>query len=496
MTGAQRIARASDASDGHGRKKDRGKETGISKRPFDQRRMTPDAAVVAGCAKAMIVPPLGAPVHGWGARSDQTSTGRHNTLQAVALALGPASGDRATAVIVSTDIGLWPSAIAERVRASISARTGLDAESIQLAASHTHSSVMMDDATIATWEVHGLAAQARSAVEEAVIDAATRAVHSVEPARVRSVRRACGIARSRRQNVAGRILVGVADAVPDAYLDMISVDTLVGRPMASIVVYGAHPTILAWGSLDWSPDYVGMLRQLVEREIGGMCLFLQGCGGDRAPASSLSNRSEDADSVGRALAFAAIAAAAEGRDLALQPTFVRAVESGAPLAVNETALADPRRVRVDSRSYPFELSLGDHEPGRAGRRVAAARDSLAAGEAGASVEVARALIELDIAERFDRGGPGRLSVGVVRVGELVLLFWPGELSGAYERAFQGHNASHVVTVTNANDNVNYLPTAEQFSEGGYEVDASPFTARTEAEAVTQVHHLLRNFGPE
>ena len=63
-----------------------------------------------------------------------------------------------------------------------------------------------------------------------------------------------------------------------------------------------------------------------------------------------------------------------------------------------------------------------------------------------------------------------MPVDVVDVGQLALVFWPGELAGAYEQLCQAGADRHVVLITNANDYVNYLPAPHQFAEGGYEVD--------------------------
>ena len=162
------------------------------------------------------------------------------------------------------------------------------------------------------------------------MEAAARAVSDLRPARLEVVRRCCPVTRSRRQVAYGRRLVGVAGAVEDAFLDVISVDEPDGSPIASVVTYGSHPTVLAWASLVFSPDYVGALREVVEQAVGGPCLFLQGCGADRAPARSFSNNVDDADMVGRAIGYAAVAAVLERREASLEHRLVRPLESGSP----------------------------------------------------------------------------------------------------------------------------------------------------------------------
>jgi hypothetical protein len=460
--------------------------------PCDVRRATPPLAVRAGVARGLVEPAGGTPVGGWGARLVHDSVGRHSELTVTALALANASGESAdgSVLIVAADIVLWPGNVASRVRDAIADRTGVAPEAIQLTASHTHSSVMMDDATIATWEHDGACAAARELVERAALNTAVHALANLRPAALTAVRRPSAVTRTRRQWIDGRLLVGVGSPVEDAFLDVVAVEGSDGNPLASIVVHGSHPTILSWGSLLFSPDYVGALRAVVEGELGSPCLFLQGCGADRAPARSFSNSVADAEAVGRALGHGAVAAVLEQREASLAIRHVRTLESGAALAIEEAERPVPQPASVRARKRAVAMPLRERNLDAARLRLSRARAAVDAGEAGASVEAARALIEHDIAERFPHGEEASIPVGVVDVGPLAFVFWPGELSGAYEALCQVSDR-HGILITNANDYVNYLPTREQFAEGGYEVDASPFAASAPDRFVAAVRTILQ-----
>jgi len=344
----------------------------------------------------------------------------------------------------------------------------------------------MDDETMAAWEHEGACGQARGRLEQCAVDVAVGAVTNLRPARIRAARRTCAIARSRRQREQGHLLVGVADPEMDALLDVVSVTTDTDESIATIVVYGCHPTVLAWESLLFSPDYVGALRRVVEMEYGAPCLFLQGCGADRGPTRSFSNVVEDADAVGRAIGYAAVAAALEAEELSLEVHFRRMLPSGAPLAINEILPPEalPASVRCAQAEIALPLRPRDAEATRV--RVERAHENVKRGIADASVELARALIQDSIVQRFPAGAEARVPVDLLAVGPIAFVFWPGELSGAYESLIQKVTSQHIIVVTNANDYVNYLPTPEQFSEGGYEVESSPF-APTAGDAL--VHSL-------
>ena len=83
-----------------------------------------------------------------------------------------------------------------------------------------------------------------------------------------------------------------------------------GGAIADVVNYACHPTTLAWDNTLISPDYVGAMRETVERHSGAPCLFLQGASGDLGPREGFVGDPAVADRNGRQLAFAALAALA------------------------------------------------------------------------------------------------------------------------------------------------------------------------------------------
>ncbi len=74
----------------------------------------------------------------------------------------------------------------------------------------------------------------------------------------------------------------------------------------------------------------------------------------------------------------------------------------------------------------------------------------------------------------DGGGPESVSVGlqVIRIGDVVLVTHPGEAFCEYGLAFRKMTSHAVLPVAYANGNIGYIPTAEAYKEGGYEVDGA------------------------
>src|SRR6185437_3271378 len=83
-----------------------------------------------------------------------------------------------------------------------------------------------------------------------------------------------------------------------------------GRPLATLVNYACHPTTLAWENTLLSPDYVGAMRETVERDLGVPAVFAQGASGDLGPRHGFVGDTAIADQNGRQLGYAALSALA------------------------------------------------------------------------------------------------------------------------------------------------------------------------------------------
>ena len=69
----------------------------------------------------------------------------------------------------------------------------------------------------------------------------------------------------------------------DRELLVLRVEDHEGKPIAHAVNFAAHPTMTDVKVRKFSADYPGALADLVEKETGAPCLFLQGAAGDLSP---------------------------------------------------------------------------------------------------------------------------------------------------------------------------------------------------------------------
>src|SRR5207247_6563293 len=66
----------------------------------------------------------------------------------------------------------------------------------------------------------------------------------------------------------------------DRELAVMRIDAVTGGPLALLVNFSAHPTMIKAGELKFSADYVGSMREVVEQELGARMIFMQGAAGD------------------------------------------------------------------------------------------------------------------------------------------------------------------------------------------------------------------------
>jgi hypothetical protein len=78
--------------------------------------------------------------------------------------------------------------------------------------------------------------------------------------------------------------------------------------LGSIVNYACHPTTLAWENTLISPDYIGAMREIIERDTGAPSVFLQGASGELGPREGFVGDTAVADRNGRELGYAALSA--------------------------------------------------------------------------------------------------------------------------------------------------------------------------------------------
>src|SRR5439155_7400089 len=138
---------------------------------------------------------------------------------------------------------------------------------------------------------------------------------------------------------------------------VIRIDSAEGRPIAILVNFAAHPTILAWENRLISPDYPGTVRRTAENLAGGIGFFLQGAAGNQDTIRDFSGSVEDTRWIGRQIGLEAVRVA---NLIETQPTkmeITRHVESSWTMGVAERIPEQkvPDRVRCISRTVTLPV---------------------------------------------------------------------------------------------------------------------------------------------
>ena len=75
----------------------------------------------------------------------------------------------------------------------------------------------------------------------------------------------------------------IADHPTDTSVGVIRVDDLEGNAIATLFRYSCHPVVVGGRSTVLSADFPGPARAIIGKTIGGVVLFMQGCGGNLNP---------------------------------------------------------------------------------------------------------------------------------------------------------------------------------------------------------------------
>ncbi len=427
---------------------------------------------LAGVAVIDATPPAGSRLTGFVART-APSTGFYLPLRGVVTALTDReSGGRA--VIVSLEwLGFYDRT--DRVRALISAATGVATDHILLCGTHTHGGPAVHTHVAGDcWEppdeVFLTATFAKLAA------AAQAAFANQEPVALRSVAGVCGFAYSRRRpdGRGGVEWMPTLNAPHDHSVPALLFERADGKLKHVLFSYACHPTG-GGGKLEAGGDYAGFAMVELEKALGCTAGFLLGCAGDQKPYAP--------DPASPAFPTYSVEALREfGRQLAA--SVGRAISADAGVRVTGALRVQSRRLRLCTAVLP----RGDY---------AAMLD--------AEQPFFRRWAEINLAY-LDRGErpPVELpfELQTVEFGRsLVLVTMAAEMSVEYGlrlvREWGGHYG-RVWPVAYANEILGYVPSERQIPEGGYEVIGSqmfmgrtgPFESGTEERIFAALRAML------
>ncbi|MGH2405736.1 MAG: hypothetical protein ACRDGN_14935 [bacterium] len=370
----------------------------------------PSVGLRAGVAARDITPPLGIPLAGWNRKRVASQMHRPLEVRALVFAGADQAGAEVRGALVTLDVlGLDAGWVAS-FRQRVGAHAGIPAGHILVAASHTHSG---PPTALSMPEVGPPPPGLHELLADRAVAAVEHAAESLREVRVAFGRGRVEFAVNRRLLDADGRVYWPPRANPDGPVDhevaIVRLDA--GEtPLAILFAYACHPT--AGGPSIWiGPDYPGPARQTVEAALSGTALFVLGNCGDVRSKLTLP----------------------DGR-FNWQTTLEDVDTLGQRLGeavVTVSRAADPIvPIPVVIRSEMRRLRLRD------GRVVAEAEFQ------------------------------------AIRWGEVMLLANPGETFTAIGLEVKRRVGGRLVLVSCANGYVGYVPTADAYPHGGYEVEVA------------------------
>lgn len=468
---------------------------------------TPASRCRAGVARCDITPPVGIYHRMWGAALHDRATGVHRPLTATLAWVAPLEPVAGNAqIIVAVDHCILEGDEQHRIRAAIEQATGVSARSIHVALSHTHGSGWMSRAR-SEFPGGELIGPYLDEVCSKLALLAQEAGAKLEPATILYTTGRCDLAAHRDyyDDARGHFVCGFNPAGPAD--DTVLIGRIIadaGQPLATLVNYACHPTTLAWDNTLLSPDWVGAMRETVEEQAGGLCLFLQGASGDLGPKEGFVGDPAIADRNGRQLGYAVLSALESLSAPGVEFRYAGPVLSGTwigtwkhqPLEAAELQQQAQWNWQTLTVELPYRHDLPTVEQTLREREVwqqneTAARDA----DDPARVRDCRAKVEQMTRQlaRLEALVPGRawpLSVTIAKLGDALWIFVPGELYQVFQTALRARLAPRPVLVTTLTDDwqPGYIPPASVFGYGIYQeviAATSPGSLETLIESVAR-----------
>ena len=391
-----------------------------------------------GAAAADITPPVGIAMGGyWGRRSGATHL--RGRLMARALVCG--CGAVRVALVAVDLVGLDADAV-RGIREKVKCATGIEDAAIMVCASHTHAGPL-------TFPFRGLGhidSRYLDQVADAVVEAVVAAAADSRPGRLYYARPRVQIGINRREPHPQGTRIGQNPAgpvVPYAHvLRFVAAD----GTEATLFNHACHPVVLGHDNLQISGDFAGAAVCHIEEQTGDRALFINGACGDVNPRIT-GGSFVAVEALGQELGRAVL----EGRDAAapLDVSVLRWAHERLDLPLQPP----PTRWRVEAEKLKWHL-----------------RAHLARGS-----EVSKAQFEWAVAMcKWVRAGAERTRVQPFEIqalafGELVLLGVEGELFARYQLDLEAAHEPAVLCGF-ANGCIGYVPTADEYACGGYEID--------------------------
>jgi neutral/alkaline ceramidase-like enzyme len=438
--------------------------------------------LMAGAGRSDITPAPGTPQGGWGAQTHQRGIASDMPLYATTLVVSDSA--ESVAIIDVDSIGFdleW----AKKIVDAVADLTNLRRDHIRLSWTHTHSGPnTFRLATIG--EGKDMVLSYMEGLPRRIAGSVWQAQQRLKPVRCGAASGTCEINVNRRLKLPdGRIVVGKNWSGPvDRTVRVMRFDDLEENAVATIVHYACHPTTMAWQNQYFTPDYPGVTRQVVEQQIGGLCLFLQGAAGNITPRQGFTGDRRVYRRLGKLLGLEASRVAIGIETLAHPDRLEGVLQSGAPIALYSNEPVEQsssclrtlsRSLKLPLRSFP-PLDESKAESDRLLNELTRWRREGTETEVQAARALAtQACMQAEMSRLYSGKTHTSWQLQGIRIGSVAMLSIPGEpFTEINEQIVKASPFAHTLFSGYSNGGLDYLAVRSAFDEGGYEIGMCPF----------------------
>ena len=235
----------------------------------------------------------------------------------------------------------------DRILDAITALTGLPRDRIRFSCTHTHSGPNTFRLGIIS-EGLDMVQSYLDALPHRIASAVWQAQQNMKPVRVAAGKGTCDINVNRRFRAPdGSMVVGRNwNGAVDRTVGVVRFDDMEENPVATILHYACHGTTIGWQTELFTPDFPGPAREVVEREVGGLCLFLQGATANITPRRGFTGDLRVYRRLGTILGLEAAKVAWSIETLQRQERFIGVQPSGAPIALYDDVPVETKAGRL------------------------------------------------------------------------------------------------------------------------------------------------------
>ncbi|MDX2443398.1 MAG: neutral/alkaline non-lysosomal ceramidase N-terminal domain-containing protein [Bacteroidales bacterium] len=384
--------------------------------------------IKASVAEVILTPPLeiGYTLGGYGARMSKPAKGVHDDIKAKALIMQ--QGDKKYALVTLDILGLPPN-----VKPQVIERLNNDEwteENIMFLPSHSHTSVEMfalNDKNIFGMPQIGIfQPELLEYVVKTLSELIALADQDLQEVKIGTERKIiAGMNRNRR-----------GEPFLDSYLTVTRIDYINGSPMTALVNWTGHPTLMDEDDMWVSGGWPGYLQRELEAWIGhdAIAMYYNGAEGDQSViAKNAGSHYEKAENYGRDLAVKAL-------DIYNNIRPEKSVE----FEYNYKIIELPER-----KAHPDFMETGGEEYG---------------------------LNEENIQVLLNQVFPEKTSIGVCKIGDLLIIGIPGEMTAELgleiKNNLNAQGVKYPVIGGLANQWISYIMSEEAYNKSGYEASVS------------------------